>query len=290
MGKDLIISLDGGGIFGAVALKLLDRLWWDIPWDRVCLVSGTSIGGVIAMGIGRGMNTNMVLDRFQSDAERIFTRGYSRAILSALGLIAEYNQDGASEVFCELFEESTISSLQIPVFVPVFDAADWRGEYITKSYQPEDLTTCREVALAGVAAPTVFPAYKGKWMDGGIVLNNPSVAAACYASDCLGIDIDHVKVLSIGCGFGINTGLPKEDLGLIYWIQRVKDLFLGGGVRTTEAMAESLFGENHLRLNPVLPPELCGSLSDTKLISGLFDWADTIELSEARRWLSREPK
>lgn len=285
MEKNLIISLDGGGIFGAVALKFLDRLWSDIPWDRVCLVSGTSIGGVIAMGIGRGMNTNLVINRFQSDAERIFTRSYGRAILSTVGLVAEYTQGNASQVFSELFEEDTISSLQIPVFVPVFDAVNWRGEYITKSSQPEGLTTCRQAALAGIAAPTVFPAYEGKWMDGGIVLNNPSIAAACYASDVLGLDIDSVKVLSLGCGFGVKTGLPKADLGLIYWVQRVNDLFLGGGVRTTEAVADSLFGENHLRINPVLPTELCGSLSATELIPGLFDWADTFDLSDARRWL-----
>jgi len=54
-----ILALDGGGIRGLYTAVLLDRLSKEVPGfaDRADLLAGTSTGGILALGLAKGIST-----------------------------------------------------------------------------------------------------------------------------------------------------------------------------------------------------------------------------------------
>ncbi|WP_155210389.1 hypothetical protein [Fulvivirga aurantia] len=73
-----------------------------------------------------------------------------------------------------------------------------------------------DLYLMTSAGPTYFPIYKEKYVDGGVSLNNPSMAALAYAMNTsksetpeyrhpdgvqkgLEQDMNNIKMLSLGC-------------------------------------------------------------------------------------------
>ena len=57
MAKYRILSIDGGGVRGLLVTVLLQQLDGRLPgWrDQVDLLAGTSTGGIIALGLAKGL-------------------------------------------------------------------------------------------------------------------------------------------------------------------------------------------------------------------------------------------
>lgn len=69
----LILSLDGGGIRGVLTAKILERLEAACPFlDRVELVAGTSTGGILALGLARGLTPSALVELYRTEGPRIF--------------------------------------------------------------------------------------------------------------------------------------------------------------------------------------------------------------------------
>src|ERR1700690_2403033 len=71
-----ILALDGGGIRGLYTAVLLSRLAQAVPGftDRADLLAGTSTGGILALGLAKGMSPQALEDLYQNDGTEIFSR------------------------------------------------------------------------------------------------------------------------------------------------------------------------------------------------------------------------
>lgn len=125
-----------------------------------------------------------------------------------------------------------------------------------------------DVALATAAAPTYFPAHvaddpigRGKWVfwDGGIVANNPGLAAL---GEVLRLDLasrgtevrEHqgespdVRVLSLGTGYR-NLGIAPGDWGWGQAAGPVVGVLLDASVGSTAFLLRQLLGKRGVRVN-----------------------------------------
>src|ERR1700690_1820718 len=77
-----ILSLDGGGIRGLYTAVLLKRLAQIVPGftDRADLLAGTSTGGILALGLAKGISTQDLVDLYKNNGAAIFSRSVWREV------------------------------------------------------------------------------------------------------------------------------------------------------------------------------------------------------------------
>jgi patatin-like phospholipase/acyl hydrolase len=100
------------------------------------------------------------------------------------------------------------------------------------------------------------------YIDGGVMANNPSMAALTQALDSRSEipdkpTLDDIRLLSVGTGRppnGINMKNRKYlDWGFVQWGKYLLDIIMDGSMGTAHYQCEQLLGEEHYqRLNPVL--------------------------------------
>lgn len=76
MAKYRVLSIDGGGIRGIVSTVIMERLAAKEGLggflDKVDLIAGTSTGGLVALGIARGLDLDEIRGLYELDGPKIF--------------------------------------------------------------------------------------------------------------------------------------------------------------------------------------------------------------------------
>jgi patatin-like phospholipase/acyl hydrolase len=289
-----ILAVDGGGVGGILPARVLARLHASYPSlvERADLVAGTSTGGLIALGIARGLSPAQLCDLYLNQAKTIFS-STNRRYEVEWPIRAKYNPDGLREAVQTIVGDSTLGELiDKPVLVPVtaVDRSDGNhrpaGIFISTAYRLiNDPTSekyassrwkCLDIALATAAAPTYFPAYRvvvpgdgpgREWncWDGGIVANNPALAALgeVYRLELKEknhtvrselIQVPDVRVLSLGTGYR-NILIDAGDWGLIQAARPVVRALLDTSVGTTAFLLRQVLGTRAVRVNVHLTEE-----------------------------------
>ena len=235
-----VLSLDGGGVRGIITSRLLELFCAlaGIPADKIYqyfnIISGTSIGGIQALGYAKGLTPTYVKGLLIDNAATIFNctypipgggqasygtwTGYLYGIYSSL-----YSQTPLANLINSNFGTDTINNYQTNVLVPAFQRSNANGttnvpiyfSNIPSSIVPYfsgQTELSANVALATSAAPVYFPpaVFNGcTYVDGGIFLNNPA-ALALAAQKAVQPAINKFCVLSIGTGLGSIGYIPGE--------------------------------------------------------------------------------
>lgn len=219
-----ILSLDGGGIRGYLSATALKRFCVDalitpteLP-NAFDIITGTSIGGIQALGYAYGQSPQMMLQFFADKGSSIFS--YSSILpLSAykfsciMGLpsypASFYGQEPLRAALESVFGTTlTLADLPAKVLIPSWDGTAHKPVIFSNitGYEPL-LTGANEkvvdVALATSAAPLYFPSIavaEQTMIDGGVFLNNPSTLAYSVSRQ-LFPSSSRFCLLSIGTGF-----------------------------------------------------------------------------------------
>lgn len=185
-----ILSIDGGGIKGAFAASALAALEDDLRCRAVehfDLITGTSTGGIIAIGLGLGLSAREILEFYKSKGPEIFpstslvqrTGGAIRQFLGGPKHSHETLRSALEAVFGDRrFGESTCR-----LVIPTYDAVGGRI-FVMKTahhqrFRYDIEARAVDVALATSAAPTYFaaarfPQHEGaSYIDGGVWANCP---------------------------------------------------------------------------------------------------------------------
>src|SRR5437870_8300828 len=148
-----ILSVDGGGIRGLYAAVLLDRLIREVPTlvDGVDLVTGTSTGGIIALGLAHGLAPADLVALYRDRAKEIFDDSWLDDLKDLGGLTgAAYDNDKLKALLEDVFGKTTrLKQLKKRVLVPPFDLD-------TESPDPR----------TRIGTPQCFPIYLGLDSDG----------------------------------------------------------------------------------------------------------------------------
>lgn len=270
-----ILSIDGGGIrgiFPATVLAEFEQRYLGGRSAVECfdLVSGTSTGGIIALGLSAGMRSADLADLYIKRGNEIFppkaggilsgvTTSWSR--LRRL-LKFRYERTAIEGMLTETLRDRTLASALTRVCIPAFEGT--YGEvYIYKTPHhpdfyldgPKLMTT---VALATSAAPTYFQPLSNEGyvlIDGGVWANNPLMIAVVDALTCYSVPRSAVRVLSLGCGDEAYTFQESKIRrgGLVAW----RDLILTiMRLQSQNALGQArllLGSQNVVRIDP---PEL----------------------------------
>lgn len=232
-----ILCCDGGGIRGLITALLIQNLnkTCDGFLDRANGFAGTSTGGLIALGLARGVGIDQIVTLYKTKGREIFTPNgwfgakpvieelYDDAVLTAgPGKTAcQYKSDGLKEVVEDLLGADRLSDSK--KFIAVNAAQLWDSR--SHSWQPCTMSghsgnpfrdvSMVDAALATSAAPTYFPPHEvsgqlGYFADGGVFANNPATTAV---AEVLGRGIvtnsGDIRVLSLGTGH-VPQGIPPS--------------------------------------------------------------------------------
>ncbi|MDN6868907.1 CBASS cGAMP-activated phospholipase [Aeromonas caviae] len=233
-----ILSLSGGGVRGLYTVTILAELEQHLaeqsknPDYRISqhfdLIAGTSIGGILALGLASGMKARDLRDLLDNERLTIFPRPVLRNIFSVIRYLrslrlpftSRYSANPLKKILTEVFKDQTIGDLHTPVIIPAVNATTGMVQMFKTPHHPDFKQDWKnklvDVALATSAAPTYFPAHVFNdciYVDGGLVANSPALAAIHEAGQFFNVkDMkSSVAVLQIGTMGAQMTLAPKAS-------------------------------------------------------------------------------
>lgn len=216
-----VLSLSGGGYRGLYTAKVLEKLEEQLKkWDEndclanyFDLITGTSIGGIIALALAYEIPAKKIADIFEEEGKEIFKKQAFIGVNKA-----KYKTENLRQILFQWFENKIIGDLKHPIAVPainyttgypvVFKTAhhsslkcDWKIKIV-------------DVALATSAAPTFFKRHTigtSEYIDGGMFANSPSLIGLHEAEFFFEQSLENIQILSIGTLSGKKTINPKSN-------------------------------------------------------------------------------
>ncbi|MGP1308762.1 MAG: patatin-like phospholipase family protein [Phycisphaerales bacterium] len=272
-----ILTLDGGGIRGALSLGVLrevERSYREergdpdlVLGDVFDLIAGTSTGAIIATCLAWGMSVDETLDLYRTRGRAMFRPARTWQLVRA-----KYRADAIAETFRSIFVEdsgepallgsSRLRSLLLVVMRNATTGSPWPlcsnpdAKYNDRAH-PEcnlDIPLWR-LLRASTAAPTFFPPERIEigsqefvFIDGGVTPhNNPSLIALLTATlpeYRVGWNTgpDDLFLLSIGTGHARSAlpVKPAERLNLIDHMRYLPPALIGSFVEHQDALCRVL--------------------------------------------------
>ncbi|WP_224367401.1 patatin-like phospholipase family protein [Hyalangium versicolor] len=166
MDRFRILSLDGGGIRGAFTAAVLARLEKETGLafvDHFDLITGTSTGGIIALGLALGLPAQLICDFYRDKGPAIFP---SMGLVPRLGRMfrhlftAKRSHQTLKAALESVFQDRRLGEVRCRVVIPTYDAVGGHI-YLLKTAHHQRFTgeyqaRVVDCALATSAAPTYF--------------------------------------------------------------------------------------------------------------------------------------
>lgn len=323
-----ILSIDGGGTKGILPATILHYLCEDLgksPSELFDIYAGTSTGAILSLGLAQGWSPYELSSLYQRESKNIFKENFLDR-MSGLDehLKANYSASNLQKVLQLYFGDTTLGDLHRrpdfggkgkEVLVCSFDLNPDEEDEQHCHYQPtvfhssfarDQHLSLVQLAMRSVAAPTYFPVMEKKYIDGGVAINNPSMAAVAYAMNSskatgkdagqylsngykgLQIDRKDIRVLSLGTGIsGLNRieadQIGRGNWGNIQWIRYLPDLLVESNVQSSIYYVRHVLEDGHfLRINPSFKdPQLAESILRQRKMA--MDTTDTSLLESLQR-------
>ncbi|MBW4528519.1 MAG: patatin-like phospholipase family protein [Phormidium tanganyikae FI6-MK23] len=262
--KRRILTIDGGGILGtfpAAFLTCLEKQLEQPIGNYFDLISGTSTGGIIALGLGMGLKAAEILQMYEENGPEIFGQHkstFQNFLASKLRLMRwlyrrKYSSEKLRSTLVGLFDDKRLSDAKHRLVIPAWNPLT-QSVYIYKTphhsrFRTDYKSRIVDAALATSAAPTYFPQHETEesigLMDGGIWANNPIAVAVAEAIGVLKWPANELYVLSLGCLDEVHT-LPKSA-GIGPLASKLVSLFMNGQSHGAMGIAKLLTGHEHER-------------------------------------------
>jgi patatin-like phospholipase/acyl hydrolase len=305
MAKYRILSIDGGGIRGLITTILLQRIAAEPGMssflENTDLLAGTSTGGLLALGIAKGIPLERIRETYEFQGPKIFDDSWTDNIRD-LGKIrgADYSIKPLKAELNTLFGQTNLGQLRKKVLIAAFDLDN--GDDTARSWKPklfhnfagpgnDRSELAVNVGLYTSAAPTYFPSVDG-YIDGGVYANNPAMCALAQSQDKRYAPtpaLDDVVIFSMGTGKNLEYISGNSlDWGYGQWIKPLIDLMFDGVSGIADFQCSQLLHERYHRLSPTLPAKPKIAMDGVKRIPEMIRIAETVDLTETLRWLRKE--
>jgi patatin-like phospholipase/acyl hydrolase len=266
MSRFRILSIDGGGIKGVFPAAFLAAIEENLPQPIARyfdLITGTSTGGIIALGLGYGLTATQLLDFYIKRGPAIFPRErrrlWRRWTLNWFD--SKYQSTALRSALDDVFGSAKLGEVKARVLIPSMNASGYIHVYKTPYHPKLEMdykVKIVDVALATSAAPTYLPPHISPegvpFLDGGLWAKNPTGMAVVDALSMLGATRDNIEVLSLGC-----TKEPPNfsnlGRGKAAWAKAAIEAAMVGQSFASLGTALQLLGHDHvLRIDPEVRP------------------------------------
>lgn len=268
-----ILSLSGGGyrgLFTAEVLAQLEKQAGKPIGQCFDLIAGTSIGGIIALGLGLGHSAEKIRDAFFADGLKIFPprpQPPKSKLLAAFGLyravVGGPRYDGT--VLRQTVEKivgakTPLGEARTRLLIPAINMTEGRVQMFKTPHAPvlqvDQHLKAADIAMATSAAPIYFPLARvgeSLFADGGLVANSPDACAVHEAIHFAGQEKADIRILSIGttsAGFGLPTSLGTQ-FGPKEWLvnARLVNTVFGVQQQVVDFMMKHEFQDRYVRLD-----------------------------------------
>lgn len=250
MAKFRILSLDGGGFMGVIAARALQKL--NLTGSDFDLIAGTSTGAILAAGLRIGLNPSDILELYRTEGEKIFPAYWRRLFnLRAFGGLfrSRYSSEPLKEILKKYFGKRKFTEVQNKLIVNSYNIRT--KEFLCfrswcDTYRERDL---HDVILSSCSAPVYFES-NGDEVDGGVVVNNPSMVAIAAALK-EGIRLEDIELVSIGTGkTKVGGGQPGGKLGAVSWGLKFAPLTLEGTSKVVHYQCKEILEDRYFRFDP----------------------------------------
>jgi patatin-like phospholipase/acyl hydrolase len=278
-----ILSLSGGGFLGLYTISVLASLEEAAGGsiaDRFDLIAGTSVGGIIALGLAARVPAKKIRDTFIQDGPEIFsavpppqTWVRKKLALKDNAAHAKYSSTNLRNTIEKLVgKRLTVGQLRHRVMVPAINLTKGSPQVFKTAHHPTFVRDWQlavtDVALATSAAPTFLPLHKigdELFSDGGLYVNSPDELALHEALHFLNQPIDQVYMLSVGTTtskFSFSNS-ASVDLGWMGWMdnQRLPRVMISAQQLNADYVLRHRLQDRYLRIDHDQSPEQERSLA-----------------------------
>ena len=270
-----ILALSGGGYRGLFAAEILRLLslnpnYGPVLREEIDLFSGTSIGGLIAVGLAIGRTPQELRDAIAEHGPKIFddrlrVRGRPLPLRKPTGVLgglfgSKYDRRHLEDTIREVLggaQNAVVGNVEKP-FLVVATCVTTRTPYVISNLSSSSEVlrmNLVDALLATSAAPGYFPAVDAELrslIDGGLVANAPDLVAFAEVIRAGQAPPEAVRMLSIGTAGTNAAGVPRSigRRGLLRWLSSdLLPLVLDAQERNTIETAATILGERLLRID-----------------------------------------
>lgn len=304
-----VLSLSGGGFLGLYTVSVLAAIEEQIGGhiaDRFDLIAGTSVGGIIGLGLASRVSAKKIRDTFIKDGPTIFSPnpppqsqlGRKFALTKNIGK-AKYETGNLRKTVETLVgKRKKIGDLQHRVIIPAINLTKGAPQVFKTDHHKTFVRDCKllvaDVALATSAAPTFFPLHmigSELFADGSLYANSPDEIALHEALHFLKQPVDDIRMLSIGTTTSkfsfSNSG--KTNLGWMGWMdnQRLPRVMISAQQQNAGYILGHRLGERYLRIDHEQSPEQERSLALDVASPGAIADLSALAESSVRMHLGR---
>jgi hypothetical protein len=265
-----ILSLDGGGIKGAFTASVVAALEQDTgkaASDYFDLITGTSTGGIVAIGLGLGLSANEIMEFYRQRGPTIFpgtslvqrTRGVLRQLFAP-----KHSHDVLKAALTQVLGDRRFGESKCRLVIATYDAAAGRIFLMKTAHHDRFKYDYRapavDVALATSAAPTYFQSSpfpdhaNASYVDGGVWANCPALVGVVEAVSFLNVPLDQIDILSIGTTSEPFNIAKHAKSGIAQWNVGLINLMFYAQVEAARAQASLLTGGRLHRIDYISPP------------------------------------
>lgn len=271
-----ILCLSGGGYLGlysAAVVAAVEQHTGRPIRESFDLIAGTSVGGIIALGLASGASAESIRNAFEENGSRIFSdrpppnRVTEKIDLARSATGARYSSGPLRKTIEGILDpELTVGDLRTRVLVPAVNLTKGQPQVFKTAHHPTFVRDWRlrvvDVALATSAAPTYFPIHRiggEMFADGGLYANSPDELALHEAEHFLRQPRDEIRMLSIGTTtskFSFSNAI-NDDLGWLGWMagQRLTSAMIASQQLNVDYMMRHRLGDRYLRIDQVQSKE-----------------------------------
>lgn len=257
------LALSGGGARGLYTACVLEGLEAraGVPLHRCFdLLAGTSIGGIIALGLAVGRSAREVRELVETASAVVFPR--SGPLHRLRGLFrARYDSGPLRDVIEEVVGADTrLGDLRTPLLVPAV-ALTAGGVRVFRSahhgaHAAQADMRLVDVALTTAAAPAMFPLVRvgdAEYVDGGLVAHAPDALALHEAQVFFGRRRDDVFMLGVGTTRDLSALAAggQRSRGLLFWMRenRLAEVVMGAQQGLAQGQVREALGNRYLVIN-----------------------------------------
>lgn len=303
MAKYKIVTFDGGGILGLLPAVLLERLTAAMPgWlDKADMFAGTSTGGLIALGLAKGLQPLDLRRLYEEKGATIFDDSWLDNLID-IGQLrgAQYDNVNLTKELKRILGDVKLKNLKRKVLIPSFDLDNDDPDPTKRSWRPKFFHNftgsdtdgdqlAYKVGLYTSAAPTYFPSVDG-YVDGGVIANNPSLAALAQTQDRRAFtkppNLEDILLISFSCGRAmVRIEGKRLDWGHTQWVQPLVRILLSGNMGVVDYQCRQFLKDNYHRVDPHYKLDQPFDLDDVEKIPELINFAHQVNVDETVAWL-----
>lgn len=253
-----ILAISGGGIRGilpAAVLTAVEGLTGSPAASIFDLIAGTSTGGIIACGLGAGIPAQKMLQMYVQRGPEIFHKPWWRHG----AFMPKYSTDGIDKVLSDVFGSTRFSTAKTKLLVPSYDQDDGQPAHF-KSWDVDSDLCHFDVCRATSSAPTYFESYQGRYSDGGIFANDPSLNAIAEAKVLW--PGEQIQLLHLGTGCQTKGPKCPSSGGASEWLKPILNILMQAPALDVVYMCKAFLGDNYLTVQAELPSWVNEAMDD----------------------------